>query len=116
MNERRRQQRWPSLLGATAIINETSTLDCLIRDVSADGAHVVLGNTALLPLSFHLHVPCRGKTWRVALKWRRDAEAGVALEGVADSHPVLEREAEIRRLRREVHALRRQRDAEKNGF
>lgn len=55
-----------------------SSFDCIVRELSAVGARLVLSETSMLPETFDLHIPQKGKTYRSALRWRREDGVGVA--------------------------------------
>ena len=82
MPERRRTIRNRSYLGGVIAFNKRrSTMDCLVRNVSAEGAKVAFTGTAVLPDAFDLEVPQKERTFRARLVWRRENEAGIAFVG-----------------------------------
>ena|SRR3712207_2472785 len=82
MSERRRTIRNRSFLGGVIAFNKRrSTIDCLVRNFSGDGAKVVFTNTAVLPDAFDLEVQQKERTYRARMIWRRENEAGVAFVG-----------------------------------
>jgi hypothetical protein len=79
--EKRSAPRLRSFLKGKAIFNNRqSTLDCLVRDISATGARLEVSNAVLLPEVFDLHVPQKDTTYRVRISWRAEGEIGVEFE------------------------------------
>ena len=54
-----------------------SSMDCLIRDLSASGARLELSETAALPEVFDLYIAQKDQTFRSTLRWRKDEGVGV---------------------------------------
>jgi hypothetical protein len=79
--EKRSAPRTRAFLKGKAIFNNRqSTLDCLVRDISATGARLEVSNAVLLPESFDLYVAQKDTTLRARISWRRDGEIGVEFE------------------------------------
>lgn len=76
-SNRREQTRRAVIKGARIIFNgRKSTLDCRVRDLTADGARLELSTQQLLPHEFDLHLaddPVR----RCGLRWARGTMVGV---------------------------------------
>lgn len=116
----RSQARLRSILGARIVFaNGNSSMDCLIRDISPAGARLELSSAATIPERFGLFIPQKGKTFEVAIKWRRGDEIGVVFEtGQEVSAPqtqekgltqrVRELEAEIVALKQALAEMRRE--------
>jgi hypothetical protein len=82
--EKRSAPRLRSFLKGKAIFNNRqSTLDCLVRDISATGARLEVSNAVLLPELFDLYVPQKDTTYRVRISWRAEGEIGVEFEHAA---------------------------------
>jgi hypothetical protein len=82
MPERRRTIRNRSFLGGViAFDKRRSTIDCLVRNFSGDGAKVVFTNTVVVPDEFDLEVRQKERTFRARMVWRRENEAGIAFVG-----------------------------------
>jgi hypothetical protein len=76
---RRRTERNKTYLGARIIFNHrSSTMDCLMRNMNAAGARLVLTNTASLPDEFDVQVPRLERTLQARAVWRRQNEMGVS--------------------------------------
>ena len=107
MPETRRSERLKSLLRAKIIFNAgSSSIDCLIRNVSAHGMRLELGESLSVPSEFDLQVPHKGRTYRARLVWRGDGMIGVAFVP-ANAEPI-RAEGELQRLERENAELRAQ--------
>jgi PilZ domain len=77
MFERRKHVRPASNEPAQIIVDEPdSTMDCIIRDLSDDGACVEVSNTLLIPSLFKL-VLSSGATRFCRVAWRTQNKIGV---------------------------------------
>jgi hypothetical protein len=112
--ERRRYPRGKSLYGGVIAFNaRQSTIDCVVRNFSADGAKIAMSGTVLLPDAFDLTIARKEASFRARLVWCDKAEAGVQF--TADGEPrvvsldasrrLQKRKAEIQRLRQRVAEL-----------
>jgi hypothetical protein len=78
MQERRELPRRRTFLGARlAFNNQYCGIDCLVRDLTRDGARLVFKGPALLPGEFDLQLPQRGEQRRARIVWRQQDQAGV---------------------------------------
>ncbi|GJE62645.1 PilZ domain-containing protein [Methylobacterium trifolii] len=81
MKERRETARRRACLGATirvaAFLPERG---CYLRNLSLDGAKLVVPEAVTLPPVFDLVVTSRQETRRARLVWRRGGEAGIRFE------------------------------------
>lgn len=110
MQERRKVARTRSYLGGRIAFNQRcSTMDCLLRNVSTEGALLVVSHTAVLPDRFEVTVPRKDRTFPARLAWRREDRAGVAFLGPEATENVvpLETGRRIRSLEADNLALRR---------
>ena len=78
MQDRRKTTRNRTYLGAQIAFNRQSSMDCLVRNISADGAKLAFANTGTVPQEFALSVPQNERTFRARIIWRKAEEAGVA--------------------------------------
>lgn len=83
MRERRKEQRWPSYLGGRASFRQQSTADCLVRNISATGAKLIVRGGRFVPDEFELTVPQRDTIYRARARWRSLDEIGVELEAAS---------------------------------
>ena len=79
MNERRTTAaRQKSLLqGRIYFNNRRSSIDCLIRDISATGAKLRFSSAVETPAFVELHIPNKDETHPARVAWRRGEEMGV---------------------------------------
>ena len=74
----RDKDRMRSLLRGRAIFNNGgSTIDCVIKNISDDGARLEIGDAVALPAEFDLSVPHKGRTYRAHIMWRDTNSVGV---------------------------------------
>ena len=109
MTEHRKEVRQRTFLKGRILFNKgASSMDCLVRDMSASGARLALTETTTLPDSFDLYIPQKEKTFRSALAWRRADSVGITFQddAVAAPAPVpAEDPASILMLMRRVSEL-----------
>jgi len=60
------------------INNGLTDVDCLIRDISADGATLSFSEAITMPHVFELHIPLKKQVMRAQLDWRNGDEMGVS--------------------------------------
>lgn len=78
MQENRKQTRSRTVLGAQIVFNNrSSTVDCKVRNMTEDGAKIVLADHMNIPQRFEFIVPQRGRTYIAKVIWRQDNEAGL---------------------------------------
>lgn len=81
--ERRVAPRLKTLLTGILIFDDTgATMDCVVRNISAYGARIVLADAFRLSDEFNLRVPHHDQTHRARIVWRRGDVAGLALSDV----------------------------------
>ena len=79
MVDRRNGQRRRTFLGGKITFNASyCVIDCLIRDMSRNGARLAFSSTAIVPSHFDLLVPKHGLKLRAELIWRHADQVGVA--------------------------------------
>ena len=78
MSEHRREARQRVFLKGRIVFNNgSSSFDCLVRDMSATGARLVMSDATTLPEAFDLYIPQKDRTYRATLRWRREDGIGV---------------------------------------
>jgi len=84
MEERRRSVRRRALKGARIVFNHgASSLSCLVRNLSEDGARLELESSLGVPETFVLYFS-EGETPReCVVAWRREKAIGVRFRGSA---------------------------------
>lgn len=115
MEDRRLKARNRTFLqGRVFYNNRRQSADCIIRELTDDGARLSFTDPVGLPHVFELHIPHRDQTLRVETVWNHGIEVGVRFDkqiGHADTaqdpsgdHTLAER---IEKLEKEVAALKR---------
>lgn len=120
MDERRHTPRHRTFLqGRVFYNNRRQSADCIIRELTEEGARLSFTDPVALPHAFELHIPNRDQTLRVETVWNHGTDVGVsfarqemhaapALAPAAHAAPheqtMLER---IEKLEKELAALRR---------
>ncbi|MGO9005016.1 MAG: PilZ domain-containing protein [Beijerinckiaceae bacterium] len=78
MKERRQSHRLRTFLGGQIVFNNRfCTIDCLVRNVSQDGAKLIVPSSLMVPGEFDLLIPKQGESRRARLIWGTDTELGV---------------------------------------
>jgi len=81
--ERRRSIRSKTLKGATIVFNnEGSTLTCVVRNMSENGARLEVESGLGVPTAFTLKLS-DGRAFECAIAWRREKAIGVTFSRVA---------------------------------
>jgi len=119
MSERRGSRRHKSFLrGVVHFDKQRGGMACLIRDLSDNGARIILSRTVTIPNVISIEIPQRGQTMVATVKWRHADEIGLAFNesptGAASPREstllqrIAELEAEIAALRRTIKRLKRE--------
>ena len=117
MNERRASRRQKSFLrGVVYFDKRRSETACLVRDLSEDGARIVLSQTITIPDVIELQIPQREQTLSARVQWRRADEVGLSFSKPDSATTprenqlikrIAELEAEITTLERTIKRLKR---------
>ncbi len=121
MGERRRSVRQKSFLRGCVYFNKRrNALDCLIRDISSEGARIIFSETVSVPDIVDLYIPQKEQTVRARVQWRHGDEIGLAFpdavraaDGTSDGElakRVAQLESEIGSLRRVLKRLKNEVD------
>lgn len=111
MSDKRIFPRIRSLLGARIEFNNrSSTMDCLVREMSKGGAKLEFSDARSIPDTFDVVVPSKGQHFRAEVRWRHGNSIGVeftAPEASGRSRPPAARdlEAENALLRRKLASI-----------
>jgi hypothetical protein len=121
-DERRKSSRQKSFLhGCIYFNNRRSAIDCLVRDISHEGARLVFSQTATIPDLIDLHIPQKDQMLRAHVHRRTPGEVGVTFDNHAPAAAtgnddlavrVEQLEAEVARLKRIFKRLRADVDVE----
>ena len=83
MSEKRKSTRKPSFLGGTITYNrDLWTADCVVKNLSEEGAKLTGRNLPVLPDHFDLSIPQKKTKYRVHVRWRAKDSIGVVFEFV----------------------------------
>ena len=100
MSERRREMRRRTYLAGQLAFNDRySTMDCLVRNLSQDGAKLSFAHPPMIPGEFDLRVVKKGDGRRARVVWQVDLEAGVAFLDTDPDTGVVAPMAEIKARR-----------------
>ena len=78
MSEPRKTTRVRTMLGGTIVFNNrSSTIQCQIRNMSAEGAKIIVDDCITFPQRFDFEVPQKGRTYKAKVIWRQDNETGL---------------------------------------
>ncbi len=79
MQERRKRPRWPALRRGKILLNaRRSVADCIVRDLSEDGACLQVQSAAGIPPNFHLQIEGETKSRTCRRIWASKDRIGVA--------------------------------------
>jgi hypothetical protein len=79
-SEKRGAMRRRMLKQGRVILSDSTTISCVIRDMSETGARIVFGGPVHLPESFRIALVNSDDVYAVDLVWHRGFAAGVALK------------------------------------
>jgi PilZ domain-containing protein len=77
MSDRRSTNRVRTYVGGRILFGDISALSCLVRDISATGAKLVISGAETLPKRFRLSIPRIGMSTDVQLVWGKGDLCGV---------------------------------------
>lgn len=117
MLERRKSIRGKTFLGGSIAFHERkSTMDCLVRNLSPEGAKLSFDDVSAIPGEFELTITRRDRSFRARTIWRRGEEAGIVFVSEAMRAGTVSLDAERRLRKAEAERLRlKQRIAELTG-
>jgi hypothetical protein len=78
--EKRGSPRRRMLKQGRVILSDSTTITCVIRDMSETGARIVFGGPVSLPPAFRLAIVHSDDVYAVELVWHRGFAAGVAIK------------------------------------
>lgn len=110
MDHQRSATRSRSFLKGRVLFNGGLTsLECLVRDLSATGARLEISASITLPDRFDLYLPHRDTTYKVYIQWRRDDQLGVAFDtaqSAPSAPPEQDLAARVQQLEAEMGLMR----------
>ena len=79
MTEKRKATRQKSFLrGIVYFDQNTTSIECLVRDISDAGARLKLPNSQSRSGAVDIAIPINGKHYKGTIQWQRDDEIGIA--------------------------------------
>ena len=117
MSERRTRARSKSFLQGRLYYNHRqSSVDCLVRDLTENGARLTFSDAVATPDIVELHIPNKDEIFRARIIWRSGGDVGVCFGKCAldqeespavPAAPAADLTGRVQRLESEVIALRR---------
>ena len=109
MQERRGQERRKTYLGGQTVYHQRyCAIDCLVRNLSQDGAWLVFADGEwILPSEFDLLIPHRGDSRPARIVWRKQADVGVQFLDYVEGRRSVEVARQINALKKQNVALAR---------
>jgi PilZ domain len=111
MVENRKEPRQKSFLrGKIYFNNRNSTVDCLVRDISKNGARLIFEDEVTIPDMVDLYIAQKDQTLRSHIVWRRDTEAGICFAIPEQAMPAADASdlaARVAKLEQEIELLKR---------
>jgi len=75
---KRRNQRFPAYLGAKIFFAcKPSTFDCLVKNISDEGAQINIESVWDIPETFRLHIAKFNTSYECRTKWKTHNKLGV---------------------------------------
>ena len=87
LRDRRSSRRMRTLKQGRIVLSDWTVIDCLIRDMSDEGARLALGGLSELPQAFRLLVISSNMLFPAELEWQRSLLAGIRFTGPAREAP-----------------------------
>jgi hypothetical protein len=82
MNERRQHPRQRVLKGGLVLFNnDSSSVDCVVRDLTQAGARLALESAAFVPDCFNLLINQEQQLYPAQVAWRKSNNVGVRFTG-----------------------------------
>ncbi|HEV2571819.1 MAG TPA: PilZ domain-containing protein [Beijerinckiaceae bacterium] len=108
MGDRRQQQRRRTYLRGLIAFNErNSTMECLVRDLSHNGALIAMANTSNLPGTFEIAIHKQGESRPAQMVWLNETRAGIKFTERRSNVISFEAARRIHSLEEERRMLRR---------
>ena len=108
MLDRRQSPRDKVLYGGVAEINERgSTMNCVVRNISAGGACVEFDKNAKLPEEMNLTIPRKGRSFLARIIWRQADRVGLAFRTTFADAPSSDLDERLRRSEIKKRQLQR---------
>jgi hypothetical protein len=111
MQDRRESVRDKVFLGGVAETStHGSTLDCVVRNFSNNGACVEFASSAGIPDEMNLTISQRGRSYLARMIWRQANRVGLAFRAMVSDKPESDLDARLRRSEKKKRQLQRRID------
>ena len=108
MQDRRHSVRDKVLFGGVATINDSgSTMDCVVRNFSDEGACVEFDPSARLPEQMRITIARKGRAFLGEMIWRQANRVGLAFRAMITDTPESDLDARLRRSEKKKRQLQR---------
>lgn len=109
MQDRRKQHRRKTYLGGQGVYRQRyCAIDCLVRNLSQDGARLLFADGEwIFPSEFELLIPQRGDSRPARIIWRKQADVGVQFLAHVESRASVETARRINVLKKQNIILAR---------
>jgi len=108
MQDRRERVRDKVFFGGVAEVNDRgSTMDCVVRNISEDGACVEFPASTQLPAQINLTIGRKGRSFLAELIWRQANRVGLAFRTMVTDAPANDLDARLRRSEQKKRQLQR---------
>jgi hypothetical protein len=110
--QRRRVARQKSFLRGCIYFNSRrASVDCLIRDISSQGARILISSSVNIPDTVELYIPQKAQTLRARVEWRHNEDIGLVFTeadlGLKIRPQANELTQRVAQLEDEINSLRR---------
>ncbi len=108
MQDRRRTTRDRVLFGGVAeLADRSTTMDCVVRNMSETGACIEIDPAARLPEQMNLAVARKGRSYLAEIIWRQANMVGLAFRTMFSVTPESDLEQRLRRSEKKKRELER---------
>jgi hypothetical protein len=108
MQDRRESVRDKVFMGGVAEINgSSSTMNCVVRNVSDTGACVEFNSAVRLPDEMNLKISRKGRSFLARMIWRQANRVGLAFRAMVTDAPESDLDARLRRSEKKKRQLQR---------
>jgi hypothetical protein len=107
MPDRRQSVRDKALYGGVAESDGRGAANCVVRNISEQGACVEFDSTARLPEQMNLTIARKGRSYLARLIWRQANKVGLAFRMMTSDAPVSDLDQRLRRSEIKKRQLRR---------
>ena len=108
MQDRRESVRDKVFMGGVAEINDRrSTMDCVVRNFSDNGACVEFPSVARVPDEMNLKISRMGRSFLARMIWRQANRVGLAFRAMVTDAPESDLDARLRESEKKKRQLQR---------